>query len=30
MSIILVYELEIDLGSQKFVNAAQTFINTVA
>ncbi len=30
MSIILVYDLEIDLGGQKLVNAAQTFINKIA
>ncbi len=30
MSIILVYDLEIDLGGQKLVDAGQTFINKIA
>ncbi len=30
MSIILVCELEIDLGGQKLVKSAQTFINKIA
>ncbi len=30
MSIILVCEIEIDLGGQKLVNATQTFINIIA
>ncbi len=30
MSIIVVCEIEIDLGGHKLVNAAQTFINKIA